>query len=222
MVEIYRSIKANVNRYIEAIRNQISKEELVLKKEENQYRRFLLNLCVLINTVDYIKETVSKMNDVILNLIDEPYNQNLDFSDEEDACSKVCVEIINSILKLYESKLDATLTTGMLKVQWDRLENVTLVSSYINDLKNLMNSFAEAIKERVNNVYVVRTLRGISEVTNAKFIDVVYKIKKINENSVQQLHVGEINRFCRNETTIVQFRFESFERTYLEYLQLSA
>ena len=31
-------------------------------------------MCVLINTADYIKETVNKMSDIIYNMIDEPYN----------------------------------------------------------------------------------------------------------------------------------------------------
>lgn len=84
MVDIYRIIKQNLNRYIESLRTQIGKEEAILKKDEKFDKRFLLNLCVFINTIDYMKETINKMTDVIVSLIDEPYNQNLDFSDEED------------------------------------------------------------------------------------------------------------------------------------------
>lgn len=46
----------------------------MVRKDSAGEEIFILNLCVLINTVDYIKETVNKMNDVIQNLIDEPYN----------------------------------------------------------------------------------------------------------------------------------------------------
>lgn len=198
MVDIYRIIKQNLNRYIETLRTQIGKEEAILKKDEKLDKRFLLNLCVFINTIDYMKETINKMTDVIVSLIDEPYNQNLDFSDEEDFCARVCIETINAMMRLYESKLDVTLTSNMLKIAWDKLENVILFSPYINDFKALTNFFADAIKDNISNVYVIRTLKCISEITNNKFVDAIFKIKKINDFSVQQLQIGFLIRFRRN------------------------
>lgn len=203
MVDIYRVIKQSLNKYIETIRGQVSKEEAILRKDERHDKRFLLNLCVFINTVDYMKETVNKMTDVIVSLIDEPYNQNLDFSDEEDFCSRACIEIINSMMRLYETKLDVILVNGMLKIPWDKLENVILVSGYINDLKSLTNFYADSIKDNISNVYVIRTLKCISEITNSKFVDAIFKIKKINDFSVQQLHIGILSRLCRDQTAAI-------------------
>lgn len=219
IVDIYKSIKATIVRYLEMVRGQISKEELLLKREDKQERRFLLNLCMIINTVDYIKETINKMNDVFLNLVDEPFNQNLDFSEEEDLCAKICLEAISSVLRLYEQKLEGILTNGMLRVQWDKLENVLFVNSYINDLKSLIGFYSDALKERVNNVYLIRTFKGISEVTNNKFVEAIYRIKKINDFSVQQLHIGQITRFCRNQTTALQPRSEQKQRANQQHLQ---
>lgn len=190
MVEIYRSIKANINKYIDLVKTQITKEELAIKKDDKNEKRFLLNLCVLINTIDYIKETINKMNDVIFNLIDEPYNQNLDFSEEEDKCSKVCIELINSLIKLFESKVDVILTDQMLKAQWDKVENVTSVNPYVHSVNKLLKFFSENIKDNINNVYLIRCFKMLSEVTNNKFLEYVYKIKKINQQSVQLLHIG--------------------------------
>ena len=129
MVKIYNSIKESVNRYIEAIKAQVMKEEMLLKKEPKARRRFVLNLCVLINTIDYVKETINKMNDVIYNLIDEPYNQNLDFLMEEDKCAKICIELINAIMKLYESNIEQTLNDNMVKLSWDKVQTVTNINS---------------------------------------------------------------------------------------------
>lgn len=203
IVDICKSIKGTIIKYIDNVRNQIGKEEALLKKDEKQERRFVLNLCMIINTVDYIKETINKMNDVFLNLVDEPFSQNLDFSEEEDYCAKICLEVITSILKLYENKLETILTNGMLKVQWDKLENVLFVNSYINDLKTLIAFYGDSIKEKINNVYLIRTFKGISEITNSKFIEAIYRIKKINDFSVQQLHIGLLIRFHGNKTADV-------------------
>jgi hypothetical protein len=198
IVDIYKSIKATIVRYLETVRAQIGREEALLKREEKQERRFLLNLCMIINTVDYVKETINKMNDVFLNLVDEPFNQNLDFSEEEDLCAKICLEAIGSVLRLYETKLEAVMTSGMLRVHWDKLENVLFVNPYINDLKTLISFYADTLKEKVNNVYLIRTFKGISEVTNAKFVEAIYRIKRINDFSVQQLHIGGLTRLRGN------------------------
>jgi len=206
MVEIYKCIKANINRYIDMVKAQITKEELAIKKDDKNDKRFVLNLCVLINTIDYIKETVNKMNDVIFNLIDEPYNQNLDFSEEEDKCAKDCIEIINSLMKLFENKLDTIFTDQMLKVQWDKVENVTSVSAYVHSINKIIKFFSDNIKDNINNVYLIRCFKMLSEITNNKFLEYVYRIRKINQQSVQLLHIGNLKRFYRNQTTTLQYR----------------
>lgn len=203
MVDIYRCVKTNINKYIDLVKAQITKEELAIKKDDKNEKRFVLNLCVLINTIDYIKETVNKMNDVIYNLIDEPYNQNLDFSEEEDRCARVCIEIINSLIKLFENKLDTIFTDQMLKTQWEKVENVTSVSQYVHSVNKVLKFFADNIKDNINNVYLIRCFKMLSEVTNTKFLEYVYKIKKINQQSVQLLHIGKLTRFHRDKAAVV-------------------
>lgn len=220
IVDIYRSIKATVVRYLELVRAQIGREEALLKREEKQEKRFLLNLCIVINTVDYVKETVNKMNDVFLNLVDEPFNQNLDFSEEEDLCAKICLEAIGAALKLYETKWEAILTGGMLKVAWDKLENVLFVNTYINDLKAVVGFYADTLKDKVNNVYLIRTFKGVSEITNGRFVEAIYRIKKINDFSVQQLHIGRVTRLRGDQTAAVQFGAEPDGGAHQQHLQL--
>ena len=220
MVEIYRCIKANINKYIDMVKAQITKEELAIKKDEKNEKRFVLNLCVLINTIDYIKETVNKMNDVIFNLIDEPYNQNLDFSEEEDKCAKVCIEIINSLIKLFENKLETVFTDQMLRVPWEKVENVTSVSGYVHSVNKILKFFSENIKDNINNVYLIRCFKMLSEVTNTKFLEYVYKIRRINQQSVQLLHIGDLTRFYRNQAATLQHRPQQQQRTNIKHLQL--
>lgn len=195
MVEIYKSIKESINRYIDIIKSQIMKEELMLRKEPKMKKRFILNLCVLINTIDYIKETINKMNDVIFNLIDEPYNQNLDFMTEEDKCAKICIELINSIMKLYDVNLESIFTDSMIKLPWDKIQNVNAVNHYTGLIKELIDFFAMSVKDNINNVYLIRCFKMLSEITNNRFLESVYKIRRINELSVQQLRIGKVNRF---------------------------
>ena len=199
MVEIYKSIKESIKRYIDIIKSQIMKEELMLKKEPKTKKRFILNLCVLINTIDYIKETINKMNDVIFNLIDEPYNQNLDFMTEEDKCAKICIELINSIMKLYDINLESIFGDSMIKLPWDKIQNVNAVNHYTGLVKEAIDFFALSVKDNINNVYLIRCFKMLSEITNNKFLESIYKIRRINEHSVQQLLIGKLSRLHRDQ-----------------------
>ncbi len=93
------------------------------------------------------------------------------------------------MMKRFESKLENILNYGMLKITWDKLESNIKVSPYVSDLKTLMNSFSQNIKSNINNVYVIRALKLVSESTNNKFIDYLFRIKRINLISVQRLSV---------------------------------
>lgn len=200
MVEIYKSIKESVNRYIDAVKAQIMREEMLLKKDPKARKRFVLNLCVLINTIDYVKETINKMNDVIYNLIDEPYNQNLDFLVEEDKCAKICIELINAIMKLYDTSIEQTLNDSMVKLSWDKIKNVTSINPYVRAVTESISFFADCVTDNINTVYLIRCFKILSEKTNNKFLDAVYRIKKINEHSVQQLLIGYLKRLYRDQT----------------------
>lgn len=189
MLQVKKLVQRIVVKYITFLKNQISKEENYLKKDEKVEARFLLNICVLVNTLDYVKETLKKMTEIFSGLIDEPFNQNINFSKEEDFSIQVISECIESMIKVFRLKLDHILLNSMLKKQWDKVENVILFSNYINDIKGIMVKFCGKIRENISKVYVLRTFRLVAEITNTKFLDTIYKIRKINEYSVQQLHI---------------------------------
>ena len=188
MVEIKEVIQKVVKKYLDLIRLQIEKEEQLLKKESND-KRFITNICTLVNTLDYVKETLSKMTEIVTNLIDEPFNQNINFSTQEDFSARVIVECIDVLVKVYQGKLETILTTSMLKKQWDKVDNVILFSSYIDEIKKLMQVFCNKVRENVAKVYTLRCFKLVAEITTRKFLETIYKIRKINQFSVQQLQI---------------------------------
>ena len=63
--------------------------EKVLKDDKNSKKvetKFYTDVCIYLNTVDYIKETLQSVQDSLGNLLDEPFNENIDFKNEEDCC----------------------------------------------------------------------------------------------------------------------------------------
>lgn len=188
MLQIKGVIQRVVQKYVGLLRAQVAKEAAQLRKDANQ-RRFVVNLCVLVNTLDYVKETLSKMTEIVSGLIDEPFNQNVSFSGEEDLSAKVIVECIDALVRAFQTKLEAILTGSMLKKQWDKVDNVILFSSYIDDIKKLMKGFCEEVRENAAKLYALRCFKLVAEVTTRKFLETVYKIRKINQFSVQQLQI---------------------------------
>lgn len=192
MMEVQGLIRRVIGEYLSQLQAQILKEEMYWKKDENFENKFLLNICVLVNTLDYIKETLSKMNDIVKNLIDEPYSQTVSFSAEEDRSVRIISLSLDAQVRLYSKKLDLILEKSMLKKQWDKIDNVILSSNYINDIKQVMVWFCGQVRGNVATVYVLRCFKQIAETTNTRFLGAVYKIRRINEYSVQQLHIDFI------------------------------
>jgi hypothetical protein len=188
MVQIKEVIQKVVKKYVDLIRLQIGKEEQLLKKESND-KRFIVNICTLITTLDYVKDTLSKMTGIVLGLLDEPFNQNISFSTEEDLSAKIIVECIDVLVKVYQGKLESILTNSMLKKQWDKVDNVILFSTYIDEIKKLMKIFCDIVRDNVAKVYILRCFKLVAEITTRKFLETIYKIKKINQFSVQQLQI---------------------------------
>ena len=223
MLQIKEVIQKVIRKYLGLVQAQISKEEQVLKKESNTEERFIMNICVLINTLDYVKETLSKMTEIVTGLIDEPFNQNVNFSTEEDLSAKIIVQSIDALVKVFQVKLEAILNGSMLKKQWDKVDNVILFSSYIDDIKKLMVLFCNRVRDNVAKVYVLRCFKFVAEITTRKFLETIYKIRKINQFSVQQLQIDfmeikqqlDANGLDKNEELISNI-YPSLIEQYIE------
>ena len=189
MNNIKNVIQEMVGKYVSLVDAQVAKEQQMLKKNPEAQERFILNMCALISTLDYIKDTLSKLSEIVTTLVDEPFNQNINFSMVEDQSAKTIVKCIDALVKVFQGKLETILTGSMLKKQWDKVENVILFSNYINDIKALMVFFCDLVRDRISKVYILRCFKLVAEVSNQKFLETIYKIRKINQFSVQQLQI---------------------------------
>lgn len=70
------------------LNEKVLKDDRNSKKDETKFYR---DVCIYLNTVDYIKETLQSVQDSLSNLMDEPFNENIDFKSEEDCCVIFCV-----------------------------------------------------------------------------------------------------------------------------------
>jgi hypothetical protein len=83
MYDVYTVIKSNITLYLNSLNEKVLKDDRNSKKDEIKFFR---DVCILLNTVDYIKETLQSVQDSLSNLLDEPFNETIDFKNEEDLC----------------------------------------------------------------------------------------------------------------------------------------
>ena len=73
------------------------------------------------------------------------------------------------------------------------------------------------MKGNINNVYLIRTFKLMSETLNNKFVENVLRIKKINEFSIKRLNLdfGEIRQ------ALIQIGIQNGENISNIYTQVS-
>ena len=191
-----------IARYLDVIKKQSIKEKEILNKNSGKEIKFIKNMNLLINTIDYIKESVLKMHDLFLNMIEEPYNNNISFNAEEDNSNKLIVEMIGLVVQVFELKFESVLNSYFFRINWERVDLIEILPIYLKELNNLENLYSINFKESsLSNVYLIRFLKGIADSIINQYIEAVNKIKKLNEMGIQQIISGILNRLFRDGKT---------------------
>ena len=129
-------------------------------------------------------------------MLDEPFTDQIEFKDEED----LCVSLLNSFVTILKNTLDLKLnyvfSNQMLKLHLDKMEdNPMNSSSYVENIKMEVSGLVFLVRDKMNNVYFTKLLNCICQGINQKFIDTIYKFKRISEKGGRQLQLG-IFLFC--------------------------
>jgi len=156
------------------------KEKLKLSDEDLKY------VCYVINTSDYCISTVNSLIDSLRDKIDEKYKNQICYDDSVDfikSTYKIAFEIIIQHLKniLNEQFL------AMSKLTWTIAGLSNDVGQFvINIHKNFENNFM-VIKDILQEGFLYHILNSVPDLIYKKFLENLYKIKKIDEAGAQKL-----------------------------------
>jgi hypothetical protein len=185
MFDIYKVVKQMIMNYINTLIEDAYKKE---KNKGKNIEFFLNSICVYINTIDHIKETLGNVNDLIVTLLEAPYIEQVEFNKEEDSCLELINEIIVMIKKIAETSLENTLNNSMSKVPWEKLDDfANEPNRYVHDIKDIVKSIVEIIRGKIGVVHFTKILNVICQVVNQRFIASIFKLKKISDSGIQQL-----------------------------------
>ena len=93
---------------------------------------------------------------------------------------------IEALLVFIEQKIEQEFK-GILAINWEKLENVGDTSNYVKVTKSLLERHVQRVYTLVNEVYFIFYMNKLVLMINNKFLNYIYKIKKIGENGSKQL-----------------------------------
>lgn len=112
----------------------------------------------------------------------------MDLSNEEDTFNSVINKGIDALLNFLDYKEEFEFP-NMLKIAWDRLERAGDASEYIRGVKISLEKHIKNVRSMLSEVYFIFYLNKVVILINNKFINYIYKTKKINEVGIQQLQL---------------------------------
>jgi len=82
----------------------------------------------------------------------------------------------------------------MSRVQWDKIEDMSDVSSYIKEVKDILKSNFLKIKDEMESTYLTFYMNKIVSLSSNKLIQNIYKCKKLPFTAYQflQMDITEI------------------------------
>jgi hypothetical protein len=185
MYDIYKVVKGMITQYITMIIDDAYKKD---KAKGKNIPFFLNSICVYINTIDHIKETLGNVSDLIVTLLEPPYTEQVDFSKEEDSCLELINELIVMVKKLIEAGLDNSFNNAFSKVNWEKLEELPHEPSrYVIEIKDNLRGILDIVKGKIGPVHYTKILNNVCQLVTQKFIGALMKLKKLTDPAVNTL-----------------------------------
>lgn len=185
MFDIYRVIKKTLRLYSEELANRVLREANKNKGDEQNLESIV---CFIVNTAEYCKDTLPGLCDSIKQSLESPFNEKIELNNEEDVFIGLLNKGIEALLMSLELRLEPEFN-NMLRINWEKLERVGDISDYVKGIKLLLEKHVKNVKNFLSDVYFIFYLNKVVVLTNNKFINNVYKCKKIGDLALQQLQL---------------------------------
>lgn len=203
MQMIYKVVKQMIGVYLNSI------IEDAYKKEKNKGKNlafFLQSISVYINTIDHIKETLGNLNDLIVTLLETPYNEQVEFNQEEESCLELINELIVMIKKIAEASLETIFTSQFSKINWEKFDDGHgEISRYVFEVRDALKPLVDSLKGKVTTLHMTKILNIFCQTLNQKYVNALLKLKKASDHGVNQLQRDfakirqELEDFGKNE-----------------------
>jgi hypothetical protein len=159
------------------------KDKVRLPDEELKY------VCYNINTADYCITTINALVDSLRDKIDEKYKSQICYDDVTDFIKQNYKNAFDVIMAHVRNLVNEQFI-AMSKVTWTSLGNnfdSNNISSFVLNINKSLESIFSIIKEILQDNLVYHILNSMPSLITVKFLENLYKVKKIDEGGAQKL-----------------------------------
>lgn len=147
----------------------------------------------LINTCEYCADTVPKVESMIRGTIDKAYKQHIDMEAEVDMFEELLATGIKVVVSDTVHQMEGPLSK-MAKKNWGNLTSVGDQSAYVVQINHLLQGSIPRVRAVLSEVYFENFCDQMAAKFLPKFINTIYKCKRINEvEGVQQLRIDLVS-----------------------------
>lgn len=180
--DICLEYKKGLRAYAVALRSRLPKQELV----SNLKAKELAVLSRIISTAEYCAKVTPDMKETLTKTIDPIYAEKIDFDDEEEEFKLLINSTIELIVAFFAISLDPALSL-LEKMNWATWESVGDTSSYVGEVKMILQTHLSLIVNKISQDYHNYLCRKLIETLVPKFLNAICRCKRINEAGAQQL-----------------------------------
>ena len=185
MQMIYKVVKQMITSYLNVVIEDAYKKE---KNKSKNLPLFLQSISIYVNTIDHIKETLGNVNDLIVTLLEAPFNEQVEFNHEEESCLELINELIVMVKKIADVNLENIFNNQFSKINWEKYDDSHgEVSKYIFEIKDSIKPLVDSLKGKVSSLHMTKILNIICQTLNQKYVASLLKLKKVSDHGINQL-----------------------------------
>jgi len=185
MFNIWRVFQRCMKIYVEEVLIRLGREERMKGKDETNFEIFA---CLITNTGDYCKETLNGLVDTIKQYLDSPFSDQVSSEEGENLFISMLNKGTDALLEHMNWKTDNAFS-NIHKQDWTKLSEVGDTSNYVKEVSVLLTEHIKVVKEVINDIYFVYYLNKLVDVIQNKFLNALYKTKRLTDIAVQRMQL---------------------------------
>lgn len=143
--------------------------------------------CSVLGTADYCEETLRVFAEQLQKVISSEFQDRINFSNEQE----LFVNLVNRAIQVLVQSVNCSLDDAFAKMngmRWEKFaQDVGDHSSYVEDISEQLSKQLAPIATSLSKVYYRNFCVQFVQAFVKRYIDEIYKCKKISEQGAQQL-----------------------------------
>lgn len=181
--KLYKEYCIGLGLYADLLKSRVPLPEVEAKELPHTQ---LTALCLIANTAEYVVETAPALGESVKKCIDDDLKSQIDMTATQDAFRAVLNQAIAGLANGVAASMNKALQ-NMVKMPWSTWDAVGDQSVYVVEINRTLKTDLPLVKAMLSLTYYNFFCTQLMSTFIPKYIDSIYKTKRVNEMGAQQL-----------------------------------